>query len=55
MTPFGFPANLNPTFFLRTNICRIYDHDPLDQLNSNSCFLYRDTSVKYVSGELEFN
>ena len=51
---FRFPANLTPSIVSRTNKCRTIDHDPLDQLNWNSCFLHRDTSVKLPSVELDF-
>ena len=49
-TPFGFPAHLTPILVSRTDICRIIDHEPLDQQNSNSCFLHREISVK-LKGE----
>ena len=54
-TPFGLPANLTLILVSRTNVCRIIDHNPLDQRNTNSCFLHRETSVKLVSAELDFN
>ena len=55
ITPSGFPANLTQLLVSRTKICGIIEHYPLDQLNSNSCFLHRATSVKLVSGELTSN
>ena len=43
-TSFRFHSKVRSIFVWATNTCTIIDHDPLDQLNSNSCFPHRDTS-----------
>ena len=44
ITSFRFHSKVRSIFVWATNTCTIIDHDPLDQLNSNSCFPHRDTS-----------
>ena len=43
-TSFRFHSKVRSTLVWATNTCTIIDHDPLDQLNSNSCFPHRDMS-----------
>ena len=53
--PFEVSANLTLILVSRANICRIIDYDPLNQLNSISCFPHRDTSGKFVSRDLDLH
>ena len=48
-TSFRFHSKVRSILAWATNTCTIIDHDPLDQLNSNSCFPHRDTSGNLFS------